>query len=1451
MATINISNSLKLQHPYLYCQAAGSDGVDGSKTGIHLRWDLFKTLGENHIPKSNLSSGSEGFNKSDDYVALYRTSYTTDGMIVIDFNNLDDNAVSLLENYRGLTYTVTQGGVTNTIIIRCLDRPGFKSIFSDLDPNNIVQDFLNKYDGIIEVEVEGKLLFAYDVTFASGNGTGSCYIETVSIPDRLDESSVRVIKREHKTRFQLLSGGIATTGENIKYIRLQQNGMPAPLIARLHIYEDFFAVAQETSAWTHIGNFGLSLNDNEVFTRFQGQTYNGAELVLPWPKYNEGAFVRPSNYMDRWLNNEDGLKSIVSQFISLSDSDPRANIHFPSDEPDDGENAMTVSLLDMLKLVALDYHGARMLGLGHLDNADAEFPVIYAAVYTTHPALPVVGENIDHVFMTLPTSFTDNRLPIPVQLQDPTYGLYVITDENNPEPQLISDPNGYSLYDDYARFINLSKINRSAPQVVLSFIPTDVKDMFDATVITQPVSFGIEYRLQGEPSWRKPEILHEEEYRSSDDFPESLTTPEIEESPLYTHRESEVGIHEYALYSVNWFSRSSGLSNTVLTDNTNFVKRNTLLPPFNLAVQYIQEEDPLIFTTQAEQNDLAAANTTNPTGDNYKTRVTFEWDNLHNNAYRVADKVEFFFRDTPIQKVEGQINSITAVSDSESLIVSMPYTMASLNPPVTVSPAITPGTESRYIGALLNTPNGQFQIVAITQPVTPGNGPSFRVKNLVTTEAMQANPDDPMITTQVYTQPEVNDLFFIFENVSEANQWTKLNRTVNLVNFSNQSEIILEDDGSTHNEIVGGINGNATITEITDIAGATGGYTIQFNSGIDLNAHPDNTITWNRGSARFVMAALPGKKKRLPVMSIQQTNSVRIVVYDPDYAAFPDQRIQVGTNIPVNFHPGYKLYLSAEPGVFDKPRIMPQGTANNKKTYFAARSADSTMPYYSSLTPPAVIVARNIQKPIMPVAALGPLFATRPDFYGKSTYTIDVQLNITDRIPFGIVVYRANEMSILQALYKPQTVTQIIADLAAIENNDPLKFNRWRSLVEVETDPANNNQFRLFDAYRFPNPDNADTFMFTGATTSVNPFPLQGSDTILGKKATIKRVIEDVFNPLTETPVIFEYLKTGYQTSSAQPKTRSIIGRLLSPADTEFNPYPMAVKFPAVNPHTVRFTDYTLSGNARNIYFYFAREIAVDTKLSERTPISGPIVLVDAAPAEKPVIRKVVAQEGYTTFGINPAVKFDLADYIAAEKIKQFQVFRTTNFAQAATVRTMQLAAVTDAGDEVEDTFSDLPFPPYGQPVYYRLVALREIINERGEMEMIPSQPSEMVLTNISDAVNPVAPPITAQIGSTQTSGTGQVIALLNVMLRWPQTVYNGTYHLYKMNSRGNWEKLWSKKTNAALIEFPENGDFVTWPQTANLPKVDAEGNTIYHKFKVMVENASGLFNLEDKELAI
>ena len=67
-----------VQGKYLYVQAAGSDGSDGTVAGRHVRWAFMDNLGANHLPKGTASAGSGpysttiGFNNPTDYVNIYR-----------------------------------------------------------------------------------------------------------------------------------------------------------------------------------------------------------------------------------------------------------------------------------------------------------------------------------------------------------------------------------------------------------------------------------------------------------------------------------------------------------------------------------------------------------------------------------------------------------------------------------------------------------------------------------------------------------------------------------------------------------------------------------------------------------------------------------------------------------------------------------------------------------------------------------------------------------------------------------------------------------------------------------------------------------------------------------------------------------------------------------------------------------------------------------------------------------------------------------------------------------------------------------------------------------------------------------------------------------------------------------------------------------------------------------
>ena len=120
-----------------------------------------------------------------------------------------------------------------------------------------------------------------------------------------------------------------------------------------------------------------------------------------------------------------------------------------------------------------------------------------------------------------------------------------------------------------------------------------------------------------------------------------------------------------------------------------------------------------------------------------------------------------------------------------------------------------------------------------------------------------------------------------------------------------------------------------------------------------------------------------------------------------------------------------------------------------------------------------------------------------------------------------------------------------------------------------------------------------------------------------------------------------------------------------------------------------------------------------------------------------------------------------------------------------------------------------------------------------------------MVLTNIVDNVNP-EPPHLSYVSDPPT--TSIPTTLHNVALSWEPTCYNGTYYLYVMTSSGNWQKIYEVKSNEALISV-DLAD--TDLQEGSIIKQDEDENTIYKRFKVQVENSSGLLNLEEEELTI
>jgi hypothetical protein len=152
------------------------------------------------------------------------------------------------------------------------------------------------------------------------------------------------------------------------------------------------------------------------------------------------------------------------------------------------------------------------------------------------------------------------------------------------------------------------------------------------------------------------------------------------------------------------------------------------------------------------------------------------------------------------------------------------------------------------------------------------------------------------------------------------------------------------------------------------------------------------------------------------------------------------------------------------------------------------------------------------------------------------------------------------------------------------------------------------------------------------------------------------------------------------------------------------------------------------------------------------------------------------------------------------------------------------------AGYEITDDFQELTAIPFGETIYYRLAGIRTIINEFDEFEDVFSAGSEVVKVRLIDTVNPDAPDVSYDAGANK--------------LSWLPTTNKGVYYLYKQNVRGNWERIYTK-------EPPDADQEMEYVLPEPLVFEDDEGNRIYYRFKVQVQNSSGLLNLVDNEVTI
>lgn len=308
------------------------------------------------------------------------------------------------------------------------------------------------------------------------------------------------------------------------------------------------------------------------------------------------------------------------------------------------------------------------------------------------------------------------------------------------------------------------------------------------------------------------------------------------------------------------------------------------------------------------------------------------------------------------------------------------------------------------------------------------------------------------------------------------------------------------------------------------------------------------------------------------------------------------------------------------------------------------------------------------------------------------------------------------------------------------------------------------------------------------------------------------------------------------------------------------------MKIISANPHKTLFTDFTLDGASTSAYFYAVRETDPQMKQGGLSPAIGPIKLINSYGVKTPEIKSVIPVLGNEILGITPAMIVYINSYEPFQKVVKANLYRALNMGDATSVRSMALVKTLDLEEEdllndegwsITDDFSDLPEVPYGDPLYYRVTV--EAVVEYAEAnysyddnnpvnifevvkDYAPSEVSKLMITMITEITLPSSPVLSFSASAVNPATIG------NVVLQWGKQAYKAKYILYKMNSKGNWGQIATISSNNDIVQIAlQNTDWASDQLTIQ----GTDGNTIYHHFKVIVENTAGMLSNEENILTI
>ncbi|MCV2487666.1 hypothetical protein OD917_22210 [Flavobacterium sp. SH_e] len=1615
------SEKTNLQSAYLQIAAAGSRGIDSTK-GIHLRWMLTGKLGENHLPKGELYDGqnsNSSFNKPDDFVKVYRAPYTKISQTV----DLTQNP-NVVDNKKALWIYKTVNP-QRSVYVNFKDDKKYKLIKLGIDPLTNPVAFMQAYgNSLVEIETKTDLFFAAELDFSSSNVSKSVKLETLSVAENKITASKNVSSRKTYTSAQL-DDKVRVVAENGRSIRFKANYCLLNSI-QFEFYSDFITNANANGDWILKGKYGLETDDFKVFEQLEPKlnTVHGK-----WLKFNDGEYVNIKNYKAKWNRptaeddiTDENIKDIVLKYIDLSKSDnPRAekDIHFgdriPINDPKDGEeqkyadNLTEISYLDILNIAANDYHVARMLGLGCLDLDDEVYngEYVYLTEYTTFGSLEdgIEGKEMQHLSMSIPTSINTERMPLPVQLSKIVPGLNVDSNEN--PNNRITDPEGYS-FDGKKRYVSLFMDDVMDYDTVN---PNSKNDFFkssseyDGSTFTFPLYLGIDHKIASETTWKNPELSHDVEYKSvNQNLKESefetvpINIPESGKSVLNAIQE-QTGENTYIYqgYGINIFSRAA--SGRQISIKSDIKPANNLMPPSNMNALLVTEENPLLFTSQSEQELLGKITGTDKTlvrimFDYYSAQELLSYpvpkeisvedaetdtESIFPDTEEIlADHFKLYYKDGLPEVEYGEIEIIDndTVNNLTAIVKIREYKIISSGQQVKIG--LDNANKTRFDGGILTIGDQNYVIQNIEVKLKKDENFNdvfdyalVEVLKKEVTDKLHADGDATIDSEQIQdiNLPE-SRLCTLVQNMQTASNWHQPQ-----IDFTVQYP---ESLNAIHREVIDHTNENGENLQVEKTRGVWNKAVIErvFENSYEMDekgeykvneegdliplpkgqkkhlglykiifrnfslpqhsqfkSEKENSVEWSNGIVRLFTKSAFKEGNPVPVKSrkefkvyktenIGTTGNLVLYIDDPDFKlgnyvtqtmaenydeilgakdgsleenespSYPNEYVSQC----VNYYPSYKVYLYADPvSGITKENIQPR---ENESTHYSSFGISThskpAICYKSKISIPCPMYAVKVEKTEKPEEIIGgSLYATRPDFYNRSTFTFTTKYN-EERKPYGLLHYRANDEDLLNVLYKPTTVSTIREELNKLGGNDEIDFSkRWVDFLDFNG-LATRGQYDVFpkneseENYQFPLPDNdefielindfikwhnstldknakkAEVITSIGSLNQVLISKDEGVQEPMLAVYFIEQAIYNAFVPLTEVPVIYEHIKDNdYVPINKKQTIKDKNGNALKPTDADFDIAPM-MKVVNETENRVQFTDFNLDGNSQNIYFYAVREMDIKMNFGDFSDVLGPVKLVASTPPKAPEIKRIMPILENQVLGIKPAVQIELNAYQPEYKIRKINIYRAATILEAQSIRTMKLAKEIVINEDtlsadfenvwtIYDDFEDLEEVPFGDGLFYRITVSKQIEYAKPEsttdnsiinIDYTPSQPSKITATIIVDNISPESPIL--ETSGTVTGTNGET--LTSVIFNWEKTVYNGKYHLYKMNSQANWEKIHEISTNLQDVALPLQ---LTKLKTAQLTIKNEDGDRIYHHFKVISENSSGMLSSDEKILTL